>query len=97
MHNWNFDEAVARVESISDPTARRLTRLFLDAAVLHAAKKSSPPEGDFDLVYFVTVVSQVTVNETELIRRVLDGENIDAGWEALTEALAADSPQAMGR
>jgi hypothetical protein len=97
MHNWNFDEAVERVESITDPTARRLTRLFLDAAVLQAVKKASRPEGEFDLAFFIHVVSQVTVHETELLRRVLDGENIDAGWEALNDALAADPPQAMGR
>ncbi len=97
MNNWNFDTAVEQVESISDPVARRLTRLFLDAAVLHAAKKVSLPEGNFDLAFFVTVVSQVTVNDIDLVRRVLDGENIDAGWEALNEALAPDPPQARGR
>ncbi len=58
MHNWNFDEAVERIEAISDPTARRLTRLFFDAAVLHAAKKTSQPEGEFDLAFFVSVVSK---------------------------------------
>jgi hypothetical protein len=97
MHNWNFDEAVKRVEAIGDPTARRLTRLFLDAAVLHAAQKASRPENEFDLAFFVSVVSQVTVHETELLRRVLDGENIDAGWEATNDALAADPPRAIGR
>lgn len=97
MHNWNFDQAVERIESISDPTARRLTRLFLDAAVLLAAKKTSRPDGEFDLAFFVTVVSQVTVSELELVRRVLGGENIDAGWDALDEALVSDPQPALGR
>lgn len=97
MTNWNYEKAVGQVESIIDPTTRRLTRLFLDAAVLHAARKASRPEGDFDLAFFVTVISQVTVNETELIRRVLAGENIDAGWDGLNEALDAGAVAARGR
>ena len=97
MTNWNFETAAEQVESISDPITRRLTRLFLDAAVLHAAQKTRRPEGEFDLAFFVAVVSQVTVNETELIRRVLAGENIDAGWDTLNEALAAETVPPRGR
>lgn len=88
MINWNFDKAVAFVDAIQDPISRRLTRLFLDSAVVHAARKISRPEAEFDLLFFVTVISQVTVNEVELLPKILAGENIDAGWEALADVLS---------
>lgn len=88
MENWNFDKAVAFVDAIQNPVSRRLTRLFLDTAVLHAAKKVTRPNAEFDLLFFVTVISHVTVSEVELVQNILDGDNIDAGWEALAEVLA---------
>lgn len=91
MDNWNFDKAVAFVDAIQNPISRRLTRLFLDAAVVNAAKKVSCPEAEFDLLFFVTVVSNVTVNEVQLLKSILAGENMDAGWEALYEELGSNA------
>lgn len=94
MDNWNFDKAVAYIDTIQDPISRGLTRLFLDAAVVHAAKRVSRPEADFDLLFFAAVVSQVSVNELGLIHSILAGEQIDTGWETLADALG---PNASGQ
>ncbi len=87
MKDWNSDKAMAFVNAIEDPISKRLTRLFLDAAIFYSAKKATSPEADFDLFFFVTVVSQVTITDLKSLKLVLAGENIDAGWEAVVDEL----------
>lgn len=86
MDNWNYDKAAAFIETILDPGSRRLTKLFLDKVVLYVAQKLGRPESEFDLLFFVTVISQITTN-MPLLHRALAGEELDAGWAAVAEEL----------
>ncbi len=45
-----------------------------------------PPEGDFDLLFFVKMVSQI-VGDHKLMQTCLNGERFDEGWEAIAEVL----------
>jgi hypothetical protein len=87
MENWNYDQAIAFIESLENPLARRVSRLFLDRLSLLVAKQEAAPEGDFDLLFFVKAVASVA-GDGELLRSALDGKNLDAGWEAIEEELA---------
>lgn len=84
MHNWNYDNAIAFVESIPDPVSRGLTKLFLDRLILFVAQKQGYPESDFDLLFFVRAISTVTC-EPELLRMVLEGNELDKGWGSASD------------
>ena len=86
MDNWNYDKAVAFVASIPDPASKRLTKLFLDKLAYFVSQKLGYPEGDFDLLFFVQAVAQIS-GDGRLLRRVIDGENIDQGWAAIVEEM----------
>ena len=86
MNNWNYDKAVAFVASIPNPINRRLTKLFLDRTILYACEKRGYPEGEFDLLFFAQAVAEVP-GDGQLLRRVIDGEDIDQGWAAIVEEI----------
>ncbi|MEZ6141179.1 MAG: hypothetical protein R3B84_11470 [Zavarzinella sp.] len=86
MDNWNYVKAVAFVASIPDSASRRLTKLFLDRLTFFVSQKRGFPEGDFDLLFFAQVVAEIS-GDGLLLRRVIDGEDIDQAWAAIVEEI----------
>jgi hypothetical protein len=84
MDNWNYDKAIAFIDSIKNPVAQRVTRLFLDRLTLLVHRQEAAPRGEFDLLFFVKAIAAVA-DAGDLLRMVLDGAEIDAGWRAITE------------
>jgi hypothetical protein len=72
MKNWNYDKAVAFVASIPDPISKTLTKLFLDRLTFFVSQKEGYPAGEFDLLFFVQVVADVSKN-AQLFQKILDG------------------------
>jgi hypothetical protein len=89
VHNWNYDKSIAYIESLEDPVARRLTKLFLDSLVIFVAEKRGYPESEFDLLFFVRALSAVTCHK-ELLVQVLDGKGFDPGWDAINEVFGTE-------
>ena len=86
MENWNYDKAVEFVASIPNPVSRRLTKLFLDRLTILVARKEGYPADEFDLLFFVQVVADVSKDVQSLIK-IIDGEDTDHGWPAIVEDL----------
>jgi hypothetical protein len=85
MENWNYDAARAHADNIEDPTTRRLTQFFLTKLVFLAMSKYAVPENsEFDLLYYVKIIERIS-EQHDLIRRILEGEDLDAPWKTLAD------------
>lgn len=90
MLSWNIQKANEFSDAILDPIARHLTRRFLDRAILAVSSGQVRPEGDFDLLAYVQIVSQLTLYPN-YVRELAEGKHqIDEGWEAVADELKQD-------
>ena len=86
MKNWNYEEAKHFVRSIDDDVTRTLTEFFLNRLLVLRTRGFAEPEADFDLLFYVKTVSEIS-SYHELLRRCLDGFSMESGWENLEKAL----------
>ena len=87
MDNWNYELAKAYADNIEDMTTRRLTQFFLTRFLLLAFRKHAVPEnGEIDLLCYVKITEEI-VKQHDLIKRCLQGEDLDAAWNAFSEEL----------
>lgn len=92
MENWNYTSAKQFADGITDTTTRRLTQFFLNHFSMLAFQKYAVPENsEFDLLCFVKIIEKI-VSKHGLIKRCIEGENLDAGWEALADVLETHLP-----
>jgi len=87
MNNWNYEEAKQYLATIENDVTRTMTSLFLNQLVILALQRHAAPEADFDLLFFVKIVSAI-VNDHMLMQMCLNGEPLDIGWEGLAEAFS---------
>jgi hypothetical protein len=86
MTNWNYEEAKQFVQSIHDDVTRTLTEFFLNRLLVLRTRGFAEPEADFDLLFCVKIVSEISSHH-DLLRRCLDGVPMESGWEGLEEVL----------
>jgi hypothetical protein len=86
MTNWNYEEAKHFVQSIDDDITRSLTEFFLNRLLVLRARGVAEPESDFDLLFYVKVVSEMTSHH-DFLKKCLDGVPIERGWEGLEDVL----------
>ena len=85
MDNWNYEKAKEYVASIENEVTRSMTSLFLNQLTILTLQREAAPETEFDLLFYVKMVSKI-VGDGKLIQMCLNGEPLDAGWEAVAEA-----------
>jgi hypothetical protein len=87
VENWNYTPAKAYADSIDNVITRRLTQFFLNHFVLLAFQKYAIPENsEIDLLCYVKIVRKI-VTQHDLIRKCLDGVDLDSAWKALADEL----------
>lgn len=86
MTNWNYEEAKRFVQSIDDEVTRTLTEFFLNRLLVLRTRGVAEPEGEFDLLFYVKMVSEISSHH-DFLKRCLDGVPIESGWEGLEEVL----------
>ena len=86
MTNWNYEEAKQCVQSIDDDVTRTLTEFFLNRLLVLRTRRFAEPEGDFDLLFYVKMISEITSHH-DFLKKCLDGIPIESGWEGLEEVL----------
>jgi hypothetical protein len=87
MKNWNYEEAKKFVATLDNEVTRTMTSLFLNQLVILALQGHAAPEGEFDLLFFVKMVSTI-VGDHKLMRMCLNGEPLDIGWEGIADVLS---------
>jgi hypothetical protein len=87
MNNWNYEEAKQFVDAIENDVTRTMTSLFLNQLVILALQRYAAPETDFDLLFFVKIVSKIA-GDPKLMQMCLNGEPLDVGWEGFAEAFS---------
>lgn len=87
MENWNYESAKNFVEAIDNEVTKTITSTFLNEAVAVSLQRTAAPEKDFDLLFFVRVVSRIA-GDHKLLRMCLNGDVLDAGWEGVAEAFS---------
>ncbi len=93
MDNWNYENARKYVESIADATTRRLTQLFLTKCYFLAFQRYAFPENsEIDLLCYAKIIEKI-VSDHDLIKRCLEGEDLDSAWNALADELEAGQSQ----
>jgi hypothetical protein len=90
MKNWNYEEAKQFVQSIDDDVTRNLAEFFLNRLLVLRTRGNAEPEADFDLLFYVKMVSEISSHH-ELLRRFLDGVPIESGWDGLEEVFMEEA------
>jgi hypothetical protein len=85
MDNWNYEKAKQFVASIENELTRYTTDFFLNELVILVLQRYSAPESDFDLLFYVKIISRV-VSDSELMRMILNREPLDVGWQGVADA-----------
>ena len=87
MDNWNYELARKYADSITDLITRRLTQLFLTRFTFLSFQQYAVPENsEIDLLCFAKIIEKI-VSQHDLIKRCLEGEDLDAPWIALADEL----------
>jgi hypothetical protein len=75
------DEAKTFIDRVDDPVTRNLLNMaFVQVVKTHFIEKRGAPQGDFDMLYFVQVLSSY-FSEHEVLSRTLAGEKVGAWFD----------------
>lgn len=79
MQNWNYEMAEEYLQRIEDPIVRRMGEFFMQRVTLLRGTNRAHPEQDFDLLFYVIVVTDV-LKEKDDLRRLLAGDEGVGRW-----------------